>query len=100
MLLDFFHLDELLPNPACRIYQLVKAFELHRVLRLLIVRLLTRLGKKRKGNETFTGRIHFKETLQNMGNSRTVVCVLLNICIVKKYIGEEIKFGDSEDAVI
>lgn len=37
MFLALLHLDELFPDAARRVNQLVKPFELHRVLRLLIV---------------------------------------------------------------
>lgn len=37
MLLALLHLDQLLPDAARRVHQLVKPFELHRVLRLLVV---------------------------------------------------------------
>lgn len=41
VLLALLHLDELLPDPARGVDQLVEPLELHRVLRLLVVRLLT-----------------------------------------------------------
>ena len=44
--LGLVHLDELLADAARGVDQLVEPLELHRVLRLLVVRLLTRLAER------------------------------------------------------